>query len=150
MKYSNLFKVINKLPEIVREILYLFYLIFKSLNVMKVFFNPHKKPFVAEPRTTDIPVETDNGIVHKAMSDDEIAERHAHDNALELDPAYLASKGVEPKMFGGSVLSAMDAHDGVVDAMDDFLASMPSSASASSQSAPASAPSNETETANNQ
>lgn len=147
MKITNLLKHVTKLPEIVREVIYLIYLIFYFLKSMKVFFNPHKERFVTPEQTTAIPRETENGIVHEYMTDDEIREKHAHDNAMELDPAYLVSKGVEPRTFSGAVMSPLDAHDRIVNSADEAVGFFKSQQPAQS-SAPKSTATNENNSEN--
>lgn len=129
---EKILKFINKLPVKVREICYLIYLLIQLLSMIKTFFNPNKTNRVAPQFDgTHIPVETENGIVHKFMTDDEISKRYAHDNALELDPAYLASKGVEPRSFSGSVISPLDAHDRIVSNAFDSIFSVQSTETSS-------------------
>lgn len=135
---EKIFKIINKLPLKLREICYLIYLLIQLLSMIKTFFNPHKSKVAPQFNGTNIPVETPDGIVHKYMSDDEIRERYSHDNVMELDPAYLASKGVEPMTFSGSVISPLDAHDTIVanaaSAIDSLRSSDSSSSGSSSSS----------------
>lgn len=74
----------------------------------KVFFNPAKNGHVA-PRFTPIPVETDNGIVHAFLSNEEISSQIGVSDCMEFDPAFLASKGISPIGFSGSIFSPLDA-----------------------------------------
>lgn len=132
---EKIIKFINNLPTKVREICYLIYLLIQLLSMIKTFFNPNKKLKVPSQYSgTDYPVETPNGIVYQHMSDEEVSKRYSHDNALELDPAYLASKGIEPRAFSGSVISPLDAHDKIVSNALDSISNFSSLKSSSSDS----------------
>lgn len=74
----------------------------------KVFFNPKKNGSVPF-RMTPVPVETDNGIVHTFVSNDELSKQVGISDCMLLDPAFLVSKGVNPIGFSGSVISPLDA-----------------------------------------
>lgn len=124
MNASNVFKLIRSLPECVRNVLYVIYLLTQFFKLMKVFFIPKSTQVDSdvEPRSTDVPVETPDGIVHKSMTDQEIIDRYAFDDAMKLDPAYLVEHGIDPKMFSGSVISPLDA----IDRISDSVHSIPS------------------------
>lgn len=126
MNSSNLFKLIRSLPECVRNVLYVIYLLTQFFKLMKVFFIPKSTQVDSdvEPRSTDVPVATPDGIVHKSMSDQEIIDRTAFDNAMKLDPAYLVAHGIEPKTFSGSVISPLDAIDRISDSVSSIPADL--------------------------
>lgn len=125
MNISKLLKFVQSLPEAVRCVLYVIYLLTFFLKSMKTFFVPNRKRFVPEERTTAIPRETPDGIVHDHMTDHDIHDRFSADNAMEFDPAYLASHGIEPKTFGGSIVSPLDATESLIESFDDTLSIMP-------------------------
>lgn len=122
MNASKVFKLIRSLPECVRNVLYVIYLLTQFFKLMKVFFIPKSTQVDSdvEPRSTDVPVETPDGIVHKSMTDQEIIERTAFEDAMKLDPAYLVAHGIEPKTFSGSVISPLDAIDRLSDSIDSI------------------------------
>lgn len=125
MNISKLLKFVQSLPEAVRCVLYVIYLLTYFLKSMKTFFVPNRKRFVPDERTTAIPRETPDGIVHDHMTDQDIHDRFSADNAMEFDPAYLASHGIEPKTFGGSIVSPLDATESLIESFDDSISIMP-------------------------
>lgn len=132
MNISKLLKFVQSLPEVVRSVLYFIYLLTYLLKTMKTFFIPKRKAFVPEDQLTSIPRDTPEGIVHDVLSDQDIIDRYSANNALDFDPANLASKGIDPKAFGGSVLAPLDSIDRVISSFNDVDPSLYSSKSSSS------------------
>lgn len=129
MNISKLLKFVQSLPETVRCILYVIYLLTYFLKSMKTFFIPKRNRFVPEERTTAIPRETPDGIVFEHMTDQDIHNRFSADNAMEFDPVSLASHGIDPKKFGGSIVSPLDATESLIESFDDSISSMPNTGS---------------------
>lgn len=120
MKLSSFSTLITKLPIFIRELLYFIYLLKYLLSMIKTFFVPKREKFSPAPQRTNIPRFTDEGVVFDSLSDAEIAEKYAGDDALKEDAAYLISKGVEPRKFSGSVISPLDAVDRLSNAISDI------------------------------
>lgn len=118
-----------------RVCLYFIYLIFYVINLlMKVFFNPKRVRNIPS-MSTPVPRESDNGIVFDVLSDNEIFERNSIPDALHEDAAFLASKGVEPRSFSGSVISPLDAVDAIMSnssEVSDFVSNLQSVSDSSS------------------
>lgn len=119
MKYLKILRFISSLPEILRVISYIIYLFYQILINMKVFFNPHKG-FTPKSRTTDVPRETEDGVVFDSLSNSELFNRYSKREATTYDPAFLASNGIEPVKFSGSVVSPLDGYEQLCDLVDDI------------------------------
>lgn len=91
------------------------------MSIIRVFFNPRRgERFVQQRKSTPIPVETSDGIVHRSYTDEELFEKYGGRDALTYDPAFLASKGIEPIVASASLVSPLDAHDAIVSSMDSI------------------------------
>lgn len=132
MNVSTILKFVQSLPETVRSVLYVIYLLTYFIKSMKTFFIPKRPRFVPEEQFTVVPRETPDGIVHEVLSDSDIHERYSADDAMSFDPVNLANNGIEPKTFGGSVVSPFDATQRIVDSFDGLDSSLFSTVESSS------------------
>lgn len=131
---KKILKFIKLLPSNFREIFYLIYLLFKLLSLMKVFFNPNHVRKPQSNEMTFVPTITNDGVVHVPYTDDDLSSKLNGLRALDEDPAFLASKGVEPRSFGGSVISPLDAIDNAIDSFKSAYSVVQSQNSSSSSS----------------
>lgn len=124
MNISKLLKFVQSLPEAVRCVLYVIYLLTYFLKSMKTFFVPKREKFVPADQLTSIPRETPSGIIHEIVSDKDILDRYSSPNAIDFDPVNLASNGITPPSFIGSVVSPLDATERLVDSFDESYSSI--------------------------
>lgn len=134
MNASLLLKFIRSLPETVRSVLYVVYLLIYFIKSMKTFFVPKRPRFVPEDQLTSFPRETPDGIVHEVMSDSDVINRFSAPDALSFDPANLVNNGIEPQSFGGSVVSPLDAVDRLVESFESIDTSLITDSSSDSSS----------------
>lgn len=134
MNVTKVLKFVQSLPETVRCIIYVIYLLTYFLKAMKTFFIPKRSRFKPEEQLTSIPRETPDGIVHEVMSESDIHERFSADDAMAFDPANLVNNGIEPSVFGGSIISPLDANERLVDSFNGVDPSVYSASSSVSDS----------------
>lgn len=138
MKFTNVLKFVQSLPETVRCIIYVIYLLTYFLKSMKTFFIPKRSRFKPDEQLTSIPRETPDGIVHEVLSESDIHSRYSADDAMAFDPANLINNGIEPSVFGGSVISPLDANERLVESFNgvdpSIYSASPSDSDSSSES----------------
>lgn len=127
MTYLNLLKFMRFLPEFIRILFCIIFLLFKCFLFMRTFFIPKRKKFVKLSQCTPIPRFTDAGVVYDYLSDDQLLERCSVPDALSFDPVSLSSRGISPINFAGSVVSPLDALSSLKDSFDDSYDSIQSS-----------------------